>query len=182
MLEKVIYKNYLSGIDVEVFTDGYAYDQYCNLYLLSVSGYDSSVKAISSALVSGKGIQILSEDPIDLETGFGQKYRIMGTKLGSGLLHQVMLDDGFFKSSQNGIKLLYIPQERQTPQIVYDTIKRSYAVPLIPAWSDWLYKRIKDEEGLEELSGTRKVLKLTIAEEKLDSLVSEGVRSGEISF
>jgi len=81
-----------------------------------------------------------------------------------------------------GTKLLYIHKDELAPLIVYDTVKKGCSVPLIPEWSQWLYRRMKEENGIEELSGTAKVLKLTFGEEELDSMVSEGIRNGEIDF
>jgi hypothetical protein len=182
MLEKVRYKDYEKGINVEVFTDSYAYDRYLNIYLLSVTGHDSTVKAITSALVSGRELEILSDYPVYISTGFSQKYRILGTKLGNGLLHQVVLEDGFFRSYGNGYKLLLVGKEESAPDKVYHAVRKSCSVPMIPEWSDWLYGRIKEENGLEELMGTKKVLKLTIGEEELDTIISDGVESGEIKF
>ena len=183
MLQTVRYCDYSGGIDVQAYTDGYAYDNYSHLYLLSVAGYDSSVKAITSALVSGRKIDILTErSPLYVGGGFAQTYKILSTKLGSGLLHQIVLDDHFFKFSQKAHKLMYVDNDEHIPRIVYDAVKRSYPVPLIPEWSEWLYEKIKNGEGLEELGGTRKVLKLTINEQALDAIVSEGIKSGEINF
>ena len=182
MLERVRYTDYYSDIDVEAFTDGYAYDEYSSLYLLSVAGRDSNVKAITSALVSGRRIEIISRDVINVGTEFGQKYRILSTKLPNALLHQIVAAEGFFKPSDNRCKLLYIDEEEGTPRVLYEAVKNSYPVPLIAEWSEWLYEKIRKEDGLEKLSGTKKVLKLEIDEEYLDSIISEGVKSGEIVF
>jgi len=180
MLEKVKYTDYVRGIDVEAYTDGYAYGPYSNVYLLSLAGNDSSVKAISSAVVSGKIIDILSEEPVYLEKNFGQKYRILNNRLGSSLLHQLVLADSFF--NLEGDRLLYVGREEDAPQILYRAVRESCSVPMISEWSEWLYDRLKKEDGLEELRGTRKVLKLSIEERELESIVSEGVKSGEIRF
>lgn len=182
MLEKVRYRDYFQGIDVDAYTDGYAYDEYSSLYLLSVAGHDSSVKAITSALVSGKKIEIESQEPLYLSSGFGQKYRILAAKLASGLLHQVALEDGFFASPNRGRRLLYIDNDEHAPKLLYDAVTRNYSVPLIPEWSEWLYEKLRKQNGLAKLCGTRKALKLVIGEEELDSIVSEGVRSHEIDF
>ncbi|MFA5032778.1 MAG: hypothetical protein WC614_07145 [bacterium] len=181
MIEKVRYSDDEKRISVEAFTDGYAYDQYSRLYLLSVAGYDSSVRAITSAFLSWKSVDILTEKPISLSKGYAEKYRVLSTKVGNGLLHQIVLADNFFNSSR-GDKLLYIDNEKQTPEIIYNSIKKSYSVPLIPEWSLWLYRRLAQENCLEELRGTKKVIRLNADEEKLDSIVSEGVKNNEISF
>jgi hypothetical protein len=181
MLEKVRFRDYSNGIDVEAFTDGYSHDEYSYLYLLSVAGHDSNVKAITSALVSGRSIDIMSEPVIEAGTLYGQKYRIMSTRLPSTLLHQVVASEGFFRSSEGPANLLYV--EKDDPaRLVYEAVRSGYPVPVIPEWSDWLYKRLRQEGHVHELQGTKKVLTLTLDEETLDLLISDAVSNGEISF
>lgn len=182
MLEKVRYEDYSKEVEVEAFTDGYAYDQYSHLYLISVAGYEARVKAITSALVSGRDIEIVGKDTTSVCQDFSQKYKILSTKLGSGLLHQVVLAEGFFKSSDNGNRLLYFDNESDAPELVYNSIKKGYSVPLIPEWSQWLHRKLKQEDCLGELSGTKKVIKLSVSEEQLDSFIAEGVKKGKIRF
>lgn len=181
MLEKVRFRDYNNGIDVEAFTDGYAHDEYSYLYLLSVAGHDSSVKAITSALVSGRTIQVMSEPIIEAGASYGQKYRIMSTRLPGTLLHQMVASEGFFRSSDGPANLLYVDEDDPAP-LVYEAIRSGYPVPVIPEWSDWLYKRLRQEGHVHELEGTKKVLTLTLAEETLDGLISDAVSNGEISF
>jgi len=181
MLERVRFRDYGSGIDVEAFTDGYAHDEYSYLYLLSVAGHDSSVKAITSALVSGRYIEIMSEPVIEAVASYGRKYRIMSTRLPGKLLHQVVASEGFFRSSDGPASLLYVENE-DPARLVYEAVRSDYPVPVIPEWSGWLYRRLRKEGHVHELKGTKKVLSLTLDEESLDSLISEAVSNGEISF
>jgi len=182
VLEKVRHADYWKRVDVEAYTDGYAYDGYSHLYLFSIAGHEARVKAITSALVTGKEIQVKGTKTLYLYHDFSQKYRILSTKLGSGLVHQVVLADGFFRSADRGRRLLCLDEERRAPEIAYSTIKSDYAVPLVPEWSEWLYDRLKQEDCIEELSGTRKVIRISVAEEELDSFISEGIKNGEIDF
>ena len=182
MLEKVRYSDSWKELDVEAYTDGYAYDRYSHLYLMSVAGYEARVKAITSALVTGREIQIIGQDNTSACQDFSQRYRILSTRLGNNLLHQIVLADVFFRSSNGGDKLLYIDKEDRAPELVYDTIKRYYSVPLIPEWSEWLYRKIQQENCLEELSGSRRVLRLSVKEEQLDTFISEGIKNAEIEF
>lgn len=183
MLEKLRYRDYGKGLNVEAYTDGYSYDRYYNLYLLSTSGRDSAVKAISSALISGEEVEILSDYPVSLQTGFSRKYRTLSSKLGSGLLHQIVVDDGFFRSSStDGKELLLVDDEKNAHEIVYNAVERKYSVPMIPKWSKWLYRKMDEEDCIDRLHGTRKVLKLNASEEKLDSIISRGIRAKEIDF
>ena len=182
MLEKVRFTDYAKGIDVQAYTDGYACDEYASLYLLSAAGHEAQVKAITSALLTGRYIEILSDTPLEVHTRWGGKYKILTSRLPSGLSHQILLSDEFSPSSERRDRLLYIDREEETPTKVYESIKKSCSVPIIPDWSRWLYERLEEEGDLKTLSGTRKVLRLDFDEEYLDHLVSEGVRSGELTF
>jgi len=181
VLEKVRFRDYGNGVDVEAFTDGYAYDEYSSLYLLSVAGHDSSVKAITSALVSGRSIEIQSDRPVELYTPYSAKYRILSTKLPGAALHHVVAEEGFFRSPDRQENLLYVDSENPA-RLVYEAVRTGYPVPLIPKWSNWLYRKLRREGYVQELQGTRKVLRLKLDEETLDSLISEGVNNDEISF
>jgi len=182
MLEKVSYADPYGGIGVEAFTDGYAYDDYFHLYLLSAAGRDSSVKAISSAVTSGRYVDIVSDHTVTVNKPYAESYRTMSSKPASGFLHQVILSDRFFNSEGLGNKLIYVPDSDDVAAVVYETVRNNYAVPLIPEWSEWLYEKMTELGILEQLLGNRKVLRLSADEELLDELVSEGVRNGEITF
>jgi hypothetical protein len=66
VLEKVRYVDYGKTVDVEAYTDGYAYDQYSHLYLMSIAGYEARVKAVTSAFVSGGEIEIMGKNRVRL--------------------------------------------------------------------------------------------------------------------
>jgi hypothetical protein len=181
MLEKVRFRDSGKGLDVEAYTDGYAYDEYSCLYLLSVGGHDSNVKAITSAVVSGRNVEILSKPAVELWASYGQRFRVLSARLPDAALHQIVAEDGFFRSAGIPENLLYV-DEQCPARLVYETIRSGYPVPLVPGWSDWLYQSLKRKGYLSELRGTRKVLRLSVSEETLDPMISEGVSSGEISF
>ncbi|MCI0330691.1 MAG: hypothetical protein L0196_07035 [candidate division Zixibacteria bacterium] len=182
MLEKVKYAEHWKGVDVEAYTDGYAYDQESRLYLMSVAGYEAKVKAITAALVTGREIRIIGRKNTSVRQDFSHRYRILGTTLGNNLLHQIVLADVFFKASYNGDKLLYVDRDEDAPALVYNSVRGDYSVPLIPEWSEWLYGKIRREKCLDELLGSRRVIRLSVREEELDAFISEGIRNGEIEF
>jgi hypothetical protein len=181
MLQKLRYHDYYKGIHVECYTDGYAYTEYDELYLLSVVGYDSAVKAITAAAVSGREIEIITDYTITFYASRYEKYRILSAKLPSGLLHQIVAAESFF--TQEGMsKLIYVTEPQNKPEVVFQKIQQSYAVPAIPEWSEWLYNKLTEDGYVEELEGTIKVLKLDVHEKALDELISEGVKNKEITF
>jgi hypothetical protein len=181
-MDKVRYVDYVNGQDVEVFTDGYAHDEYNTIYLLSVCGQDSAVKAITSALVSFKSVEIIAhDDEVNVDTGYNNKYKILTTKLECGQLHQILLSETFF-NNESGEKLIYVEEGTDIIKAVYNQINETYPVPLISEWSQWLYQRIKEAGAITELKGNIKILKLNVTEKGLDELISDGIKSGEISF
>jgi len=181
MLEKLRYHDYHKGIHIECYTDGYAYSQYDELYLLSVLGYDSAVKGITSAAVSGREIDIIAEYVLRVCASRYENYRILNTKLPSGLLHQIVVAESFF--TQEGMsKIIYVTEQQDISEAVYHKIQQSCTIPSIPEWAEWLYKKIIENRCVEELEGTVKVLKLDVHEKALDELISEGVKNKEITF
>ena len=182
MLEKVRYTDLKHYSSVEAFTGGYAYDDLHYAYLLSVGGRESSVKAVVSGLLAGYSVRVGPEGIVELERAPGSKYRVLGQRLPSGLMHEIVAAEEFFTPGRNGRKLLYLPEGRDAARAVYETIKRAYAVPMIPEWSDWLYEKLQEIYALRPLLGTVRVMDLKVDEELLDELISEGVKTGELSF
>jgi len=181
MLQKLTYHDYHKSIHIECYTDAYAYNEYSELFLLSVVGYDSAVKGLTSAAVTGREIEIITDYTIRINASKFEKYRILNTKLPSGLLHQIVVADSFFTQEEKS-KIIYVTERHNTPEVVYHKIQQSYTVPAIPEWAEWLYSKISENGWVEELEGNLKVLKLDMHEKALDELISEGVKNKEITF
>ena len=183
MLEKVRYCNYHRNILVETFTDAFVYDRYKQILLLSIVGQDSAVKAISSAMVSGRDLEITrTEGNIAIEADRSTHYKILSSKLPSGLLHQLVVAEDFLKSENSGKKLIFIPAGTNPAEAVFHHLQSTFAITAIPEWSSWLYERLKQQEFLEELEGTEKAVRLWLHEKALDEMISEGAKKGKIRF
>ena len=181
-MDRVKYADYVKRASVETYTDAYCYDEYNTIYLLSVCGQDSVVKAITSALVASKTVEIIDDDKaVDVDTGWNNKYKILTTKLECGQLHQLLLIETFF-NTESEEKLIFVEDRANITETIYNQINKTYPVPLIPNWSKWLYNKIELSGAVEELGGNITVIKLNVAERSLDELISEGVKSGEIGF
>jgi len=181
MLEKVRHYDHCRGIHIECHTDGYSYSEYNELYLLSVVGFDSAVKGITSAAVSGREIEILSDYVIIIYANRHENYRILSTKLPSGLLHQIVAVESFF-TEEGASKIIYVAESQSVEEAVYHKLQQTYTVPAIPEWAGWLYQKLTENGLVEEFKGTIKVLQLKVHEKSLDELVSEGVKNKEIFF
>jgi len=181
MLEKVAYVDEVNGNRVEAFTDGYAYDEYRCVCLLSVAGRESNVKAVTSAITGGRPVQVAGAEQTELCAPFDRHYRIKGTKLPGSLLHQVVADEGFYPVAGEGPRLVYAG-DAEPADAVYEAVRSACPVPLIPEWRDWLYRALVEEGYAQELLGNRKVVRLDVDEAGLDALVSEAVKRKEIQF
>ena len=88
----------------------------------------------------------------------------------------------FFRFNDGRDRLLFVSDNKNPINEVYEAVRSGYPVPLIPEWSDWLYRNLIEDGYATELYGTKKVLKLNLDEEVLDTMISEGVKNGEITF
>jgi len=183
MLQKVsLYEPY-KGINIEGHTDGYSSDEYGNLYLVSILGPDSAVKGLSSGIVSGKDIEIESGDTwLTLSAMRGEKYRILGARLESGLLHQIVAMEGIFKMESTGRKLIYAGRDADIRDRIFREIRNSFGTPILPGWKNWLLRRIQNESLIEIMEGNVKVALLTLNEKQLDNIICSGVSERSIKF
>lgn len=183
MLQKLsIYEPY-KGINIEGHSDGYSSDAYGNLYLISILGPDSAVKGLSSGIVSGKDIEIESGDTcLALSAMRGEKYRILDARLESGLLHQIVAMEGIFKVETTGRKLIYAGRNDDIRNRIFMEIRNNFSTPILPAWKNWLLRRIQSENLIEIMEGNIKVARLTLNEKLLDSIISGGISEHSIKF
>ncbi len=183
-MERVKYCNFQRNIFVEAYTDAFVYDRYMQILLLSIAGQDSAVKAISSAMVSGRELEITvgEERNIIVEADKNIHYKILSSKLPSGLLHQLVAAENFCKSEGTSQKLIFIPHEMSPYQVIYNHLQKSLAITAIPEWSQWIYEKLMEQEFIEELEGNVKTVRLWVHEKALDEMISEGVKSKQIRF
>lgn len=184
-MDNVRYWDSTKGIHVEAYTDGYIYDRWDQLYLLSVAGHDSAVKAITSCVLSGIAVEIITEDnEIDLNSIYREEYRVISSKLPSGLTHQIVFTESFFEDNGEKEKLVFVGAGlgADPATVVFNKIQHSFPVPLIPEWKGWLYEALKEEDAVEELYGNIQCLKLRANEVMLDRIISEGVACKELAF
>ena len=191
MPDRIIYQDLENNISVNAFTDCYILDEYNYLYLVSIAGSDSSVKAISSAVIQGKDIEIIpsvkGSESINCKISYINNYKLLTSKLNNILLHQIVASESFFMNYNSASRLLFVSKNNNSnasnvEDKIYDIIKSSYSTPVISEWKTWLYNKLAENSCIEELNGNAKALKLNIDEDSLDNLISEGIKLNEISF
>jgi len=182
-MHKISMFDHYKAIGIKAYTDGYSYDQYGYIYLVSILGPDSSVKGLSSAIVSLRDVTIDLDDDYEVSVCAmpGEKYRILSARLDCGLLHQIVVMESLISQKAN-TKLVYIGDEKETSNTIFNMIKKNFGTPLLPEWKDWLIRQIKNEELIDVMQGNIQLARVNIKEKQLDSIISDGVRAKRIGF
>ena len=178
MLDTISHYDVCKSLSVQAFTDSFVYDCFDNLFLVSITGIDSTVKAISGALVEKRDISIDTQNLWRLSLSRSHKYKIFSVKLSCGALHRLVCSEELIK----GKTMIYVPDDLRQHIALYDKVASNFAVPMLKKWSYWLYKKLKDDNAITELSGRPKILQYDFSESYLDELISTGVKNKEISF
>lgn len=183
MIEIISLYDHIKGIDIEAYTDGYSYDEYGYLHLISILGHDSAVKALSSGIVSLREVTIQQQGTWkSYRAMYEEKYRIVSPRLDSGLLHQIVGLDALFHSAGNSIGLIYIGTNTDITIILFNTIKKHLGTPLLPEWKDWLIRQVQKEELIQDMLGTVPIVRFSLTEKELDSIISEEIKQKSIRF
>ncbi len=185
MLHQVIFEEYWRGIRVSAYTDLYAYNpENDSLVLISLAGTEQAVKAISSAIIGCQTVHIRCEGEAEILVSRQRSAhsRILTTKLPCGAVHQLVVDKRFFGDGDAEGRLVVIPEGEDVSRVVYSQILIRLASPLIPEWSEWICRQLKDRERMREMEGTLKVVEVSADEAIVDKIISEGVAMGRISL
>ena len=182
MLQKISMINYSRGISVRAYTDGYSHDESGFICLVSILGPDSSVKGLSSGIVTSRDVTIETNDDYGIELCAmpGEKYRILSARLNSGLLHQIITMESLLNRADT--KLIYVGDKEDPGQAIFSMIRRNFGTPLLPAWKNFLVRQIQKEGMAEVMEGTVRVAKIDLDEHRLDEIVGNGIRNRSIGF
>jgi hypothetical protein len=183
MLDQIVFETYGREIKVSAYTDWYAYDpEDDSLLFISLAGTEQAVKAISSAIIGYRTVSIRSEGNTEIRVHGNAlaHFRVFSTKL-PGAVQQLMVDTRFFGSSTME-HFVVIPQGEDLSRVLYSQVLSHLASPVIPEWSPWICRMLKRLELMREMAGTLRVVEVWVDEATVDKIISEGVRTGQISF
>ena len=180
-MHKISMFDHYKAIGIKAFTDGFSYDEYGYIYLVSILGPDSSVKGLSSAIVTLKDVTIDLDDDYEVSVCSmpGEKYRILSARLDCGLLHQIVVMESILKA---GNRTIYIGDKSETSNVIFSMIRKSFGTPLLPEWKDWLIREIQNNELIETMQGNIQLARINLKEKQLDAIVSVGIRNNRIGF
>lgn len=188
-------KAFSAMTDLVIFTPGEK-----NLVALSVAGLDSSVKAFVALSHSNHSKFIWFEDPdkiTDLSKVFSrrgqsveidgrQRFRSMTSKLAGGSTHAIMLSvDAVAETASE--KPIVIAWDGDMDKAFLETLIAKYPIPLLPAWSAYLFDACKNAGYVEELtvistSKPVKAIRLGMSELELAVLIKRGFNAGVLSI
>jgi len=146
------------------------------LYFLSVLGPHSAVRGALAAAATWQGLSAYGDSGVFRGSEGG---RMLTHALSREVTHGVYLaPEMLVKPDQTALAVLDDTSER-----VFRRLMHAFAIPALPEWAPWIYETLKDEHLLEPLSGigaTGCIVRTT--EDRLDALLSDGVRTGAIRF
>jgi len=182
-MHKISMFDHSKRIGIKAYTDGFSYDEYGYIYLVSILGPDSAVKGLSSAIVTLKDVTIDLDDDYEVSVCSmpGEKYRILSARLDSGLLHQIVVMDSLISQKANR-KLVYIGNEKDMNDVIFNMTRNSFGTPLLPEWKDWLIREIQNNELIEIMQGNIQLARINLKEKQLDYIISVGVKNNKIGF
>lgn len=183
MLHPVVFEEYSRGIRISAYTDLYAYDpENASLVFISLAGTDQAVKAVSSAIIGGRTVSIMSVTNMEIPvTGHPEShFRVLSTKLSCGAVHQLVVDMRFFGNEHSESRLIIIPQADDVSKVVYSLVLAHMASPLIPEWSTWICRQLSHQDLMRQMEGTLKVIEVSLSKSTVDEIISKGVRTRRI--
>ena len=180
-MHKISMFDHYKCIGIKAYTDGFSYDEYGYIYLVSILGPDSAVKGLSSAIVTLKDVTIDLDNDYEVSVCSmpGEKYRILSARLDCGLLHQIVVMEAILKA---GNKMIYIGDKSEAGNVIFSMIRKSFGTPLLPEWKNWLIRQIKNEELIKIMQGNIQLARVNIKEKQLDSIISVGIKNNRIGF
>jgi hypothetical protein len=195
--------------EVDAFTDCYA-EKHGSVILLSIIGNDSVLKAISATLIDNRRNSTLELYVEDEKHWRGRKclfrdpratYKVTTAKLRSGLSHQLIYDERFFRANEKdqdsydrGTRYVLVKPGENEADLVYHSVLKGLPTPTLPEWSHAIYGGLQaqDDDLWSSTSGRIKkidtypeevkVISVQVTEEALDSVVSDLVKRGVIGW
>lgn len=186
---RVLYTNFDAGIGVSAYADVVITDDKKNLIFSSIAGSDSAVKALI-AVGHGTHARFLQiEDPVktgrlkskEAHIEGDQRFRSLTSKIGD-LTHGIIVSTDAVADTESKEPVM-IAWDGDILKAFYETLVAKYPVPLLPEWSTYLFNESVKRGFVNNLivsSVDKPILaaRLQLDQEKLESIVKDGFRSG----
>lgn len=151
-------------------------------FLMSISGYDTVVKGITTAVNKSKHLDvtdIIAGKRIDELTPMG-KWNNTTSKLDDNLVHSVLLHESVW--SLTAELPVVLAWDGDLTEALYTILEDRFTVPLLKEWTPWIQAQLEVGDHLFELGvvgdPVLKAARLNLKEEDLANIVSIGLQKG----
>lgn len=150
------------------------------LVFLSVLGPHSAVRGILAAAVTQREIRCDSLPGGYSALGDGGRIMTHALTKESRIVHGIFLGPEFSTApDRTGDRAVLDP----TPDKVVEVLKRTFPVPALPEWNGWIYDALKKADLVQPLTGKGATgCLVSVWEDRLDQIISQGVKTGAIRF
>lgn len=150
-------------------------------YLLSVCGYQATVKGIIANFLENYGITLkVGDDDYQFERS-SLNYKFQIKRLPSGLGHGIVYPElSLAKTEIENQFLIFTDMINETLDLFYRHLDKTLAMPLHPSWSRWLWDNFKNRDQwltpLDTVIGNFKGYFVSFDPEILEDLISQAIR------
>jgi len=155
------------------------------VYLISVAGYQATVKGIVANLLEHYGISIEIEGSNHYLTRASLGYKALMKKLPSGYAHAVLLPKlALAKSDDQRQNTFFVVTDNSDELLTlfFRHLDEKTEIPLHPSWDRWLWKTFEAQEGwlleAKTLAGSCRGYLFEFNQKQLHDLITEAIRNG----
>lgn len=166
-------QSYTLHLDAAAYSDMSM--DYHPMYILSAAGPATSVRAVSSLLQSNSA----RGDFLCYEAWEGGQRRLdKGEGRWNVFRHKIGLDTWHMLAVNDHANLLPVETDESVWQML---MSDAYTTPLLRSWAPWLVAELRERGHLAPLACYNcEAAMLHLTQEKLDELVSQGIRQGQL--
>ncbi len=165
-------------VSITAYCDKYAVSENNILYFISLSGAESAVRGIISAIQMDESITIRSdEEDIHCRKGLAAMKSATSKIAYENMTHGLCLDVSFWEMNESREILLL----QNDPETLYSTLHQHFSITAIPEWKAWIYHKLQPYIARLISYGMDAFL-LKITEKELDEIISTGFKRKEIRF
>ena len=165
-------------VSITAYCDKYAISEDHILYFLSLSGPESAVRGIISAIQAGESITIRGDGAcINCRKGLSALRSATSKIAYENMTHGLCLDVSLWEMNENREILLL----KNDPETLYYTLHQHFSITAIPEWKAWIHQKLQ-QYIVRLTSYCVEAFLLKVTEQELDEIISNGIRRREIQF
>lgn len=157
----------------------------CQPFVISVSGYDTVVKALTAAIHKGTSLSVTQLDTGALVEELKPlgKWRNHSTKIGD-LVHAVMVHESIWDPQTE--KPIVLAWDGDLVKSLFAVLDERFKIPLLEEWTPWILAQLEAGDYIFDLDvmgdTSLKAVRLNLTEEQLGEIAGLGLAKGYIKI